>query len=693
MWRKLKLKIAEAIEIFVPKKTRRKGKQKTQWWNGKIRRLRKNRLRAWTKYRESKLYQDYLAYKRARNRASKEVRKAQRRFERKLAKNIKSNPKAFYKYARNKMSVKEKVGPLEDENGMVVMDDTRTAEILNQYFTSVFTQEVMENLPVPTQVFRGTEEEELVVVDVGQGVVMKKLKELKPDKAPGVDNIYPVVLQQLAGILCIPLSVLFKKSLETKQVPEDWKNANVTPLFKKGLRGLAENYRPVSLTCVCSKLLESIVRDAIVEHLKRHNLIGDSQHGFLKGRSCLTNLLFFLEKVTAFVDEGYPVDVLYLDFSKAFDKVPHKRLLLKLRAHGIGMEIRDWIGEWLDGRNQRVVVNGKMSEWSRVTSGVPQGSVLGPTLFLIYINDIYEGLVSTVLKFADDTKVFRRVASVEDACLLQEDLTRMYDWSLEWQMLFNTSKCRVMHVGRGNECYDYFMGGTMIEATEEEKDLGVWINNKLTPSSQVAKAVMKANRVLGMIKRTYVNRSKNNILNLYKSLVRPHLEYCVQAWRPFLQQDVDNIEKVQRRATKMIPELANLEYSERLKRCKLTTLEIRRYRADLLEVFRIVHGIDELEPNSFFTLRRAREGRNLRCHNFHIEKQRFNLLLRKFCFSQRVIDQWNALPVEAVNAPTVNAFKNHLDRILKQRRGLTISQRRLFAPITRATDNQYVYYM
>ena len=208
----------------------------------------------------------------------------------------------------------------------------------------MFTHEVLDNLPIPRRVFRGNQGEELGSLEVGREVVKKKLKDLKPDKAPGVDNIYPVVLQQLAGILCEPVSRLFRKSLDTKQVPEDWKNANVTPLFKKGLRGKTENYRPVSLTCICSKILESLIRDAIVDHLRTHKLIIDSQHGFLKGRSCLTNLLLFLEKVTGIIDEGYPVDIMYLDFSKAFDKVPHRRLLLKLEAHGIGMQITSLTG-------------------------------------------------------------------------------------------------------------------------------------------------------------------------------------------------------------------------------------------------------------------------------------------------------------------------------------------------------------
>ena len=238
-----------------------------------------------------------------------------------------------------------------------------------------------------------------------------------------------------------------------------------------------------------------------------------------------------------------------------------------------------------------------------------------------------------------------------------------------------------------------FMGDTLAETTREEKDLSVYISNNLSPSNHVARAVEKANRVLGIIKRTYVNRSKGNILSLYKSLVRPHLEYCVQAWRPFLRQDVDNIEKVQRRATRMISELADLEYSERLRRCNLTTLEIRRHRADLLEVYRIVNGIDDLDPGKFFIFRSDGEGRDTRCHNLQIQKQRFSLLIRKSCFSQRVVDHWNALPAGAVNAPTINAFKNYVDPILKQRGGLTISQRRLLTPITRATDDQYIYYI
>ena len=204
---------------------------------------------------------------------------------------------------------------------------------------------------------------------------------------------------------------MFNLSLEEGIVPLEWKEANIIPLFKKGSRNKSENYRPVSLTSVICKLLERLIKD---HFLVKNKLINPSQHGFLKARSCLTNMLCFLEDVTKWLDEGSPVDIIYLDLKKAFDKVPHQRLLLKLKAHGIGNGMINWIEKWLIGRRQRVVVDGEVSNWKAVLSGVPQGSVLGPILFLIYINDLDDDITSKVLKFADDTKVFRKIKSDAD---------------------------------------------------------------------------------------------------------------------------------------------------------------------------------------------------------------------------------------------------------------------------------------
>jgi ribonuclease P/MRP protein subunit RPP40 len=317
--------------------------------------------------------------------------------------------------------------------------------------------------------------------------------------------------------------------METGKVPVDWKKANVTAMYKKGRRETAGNYRPVSLTSHVGKVLESIIPDSIVNHLDRNKLIYNTQHGFVKGRSCLTNLLEFLEDVTEYVDQGSPVDAIYLEFQNAFDKVPHQRLLKKVQALGINGTAYTWIEDRLKNRTQRVQFGEDSSNWTSVLCGVPQGSVLGPILFLIYINDIDDGIESKILKFADVTKLYRRITSEEDVTKLQEDLATLFRWSTEWLMLFNVDKCKILHLGHGNKRVPYTMNGEGLQAVQEEVDLGIVIQEDHKWACQCAKVVGKANRTLGLIKRCFGHLTEDVFLKLYKSLVRPKLEYAIQA--------------------------------------------------------------------------------------------------------------------------------------------------------------------
>ena len=454
----------------------------------------------------------------------------------------------------------------------------------------------------------------------------------------------------------------FYAYVRSKQnVPLEWKEANIIPLFKKGSRNKSVNYRPVSLTSVICKLLESIIRDHIMDFLIKHKLINSSQHGFLKSKSCLTNLLCFFEEITKWVDEGSPVDIIYLDFQKAFDKVPHQRLILKLKSHGIGISIINWIEQWLTDRRQRVVVDGEVSNWKPVLSGVPQGSVLGPILFLIYINDLEEGVTSKILTFADDTKLFRKIKGNGDKQQLQDDIDKLIKWSEKWQMLFNFQKCKCLHAGHGNTGVNYEMGGTMLCKTVKEKDLGVTMNANMKVSEQCRIAASKGNQILGMIRRNITYKEKGLIVPLYKAIVRPHLEYCIQAWRPYIRKDIDILEKVQRRTTKLITGLRDLSYDDRLKECGLTTLETRRLRGDQIEVFKILNGHENIDPNIFFKIK---TGKITRGHDFTLVKGQNRLDFRQYSFSQRTVNEWNKLSADCVHSSSVNMFKNRIDNYL-----------------------------
>ena len=385
-----------------------------------------------------------------------------------------------------------------------------------------------------------------------------------------------------------------------------------------------------------------------------------------KGKSCLSNLLEFLDEVMSFVDKGVPVDVVYLDFQKAFDKVPHKRLLHKLEKFGVAKGLVKWIGEWLSNRKQRVVIDGVCSEWESVWSGVPQGSVLGPILFVLFIDDIDKNVASKVLKFADDTKLLGRVDGEENRRVIQEDLRKLFGWSQDWRMLFNVDKCGVMHLGYYNERKDLMLGDVVLGVLKEEKDLGVMMQDDLKVAKQCNKAANTANRMLGMIKRNFVSRGREILLPLYKSVVRPHLDYCVQAWRPHFMKDISRLEKVQRRMTKMVTGCGEMSYEERLVSLGLMTFEMRMKRADMIEVYKIMSGKEKTDESIFF----ERSKLGTRGHSMKLRKRGFESDVGKFSFANRVVDEWNGLSQHVVEAESLGVFKGRLDHHLRSYGGI-----------------------
>ncbi|KAL5266962.1 hypothetical protein ACHWQZ_G004116 [Mnemiopsis leidyi] len=594
MWAELHCKL-EAVAATVPAASVYLDNRpvKLPWSSTALKRMRKNKDRAWAEFDIDPSDINFSNAMSKQHTFEEEEFKAKVSYEKKITSDLKHNNKAFYAYLRNRRQVKSSVVSLDRGDGSRTDTSAGAAEVLATAFSSVFAREPPGPLPKSVNF----EENECVIDDmeVRSSDVKKQLLKLNIFKSSGPDGVHPKLLKSLAydDSFVEAVTQLFVKCSETGTLPEVWKSASVVALFKKGTKSDPLNYRPVSLTCILCKVYEKLVREHLLDFLEGR--ISKHQHGFVKGKSCLSNLLETFDNILNLLDEGVPVDLLFFDFSKAFDTVPHFRLLSKLEGFGIKGKVLEIIKDFLTERTMRVCVEGQWSEVKHVLSGVPQGSVLGPLLFILYVNDLPDIVKNKIKLFADDLKL---ICNANDNRSIADDILELEIWESIWGLKFNPSKCKVVHVNfNNNPNVKYSLNGVELEVSAQEKDLGVITHSSLLWNEQIKTSVSKANQMICWVVRNLINREKNVMLAIYKALIRPHLEYCVQLWNPVAAHGnwatVLELESVQRRFTRLIDEVGTLPYSRRLEILNLTTLAERRIRGDLIEAFKATSGLTD----------------------------------------------------------------------------------------------------
>lgn len=395
-------------------------------------------------------------------------------------------------------------------------------------------------------------------------------------------------------------------------------------------------------------------------------LLHPLQHGFMKKRSCTTQLLKVYHEIGKILDQGGQIDVVYLDYSKAFDCVSHEYLLYKLKhSYGFSNNLLSWFSDYLSGRFQTVLIEGCNSEWKPVTSGVPQGSILGPFLFLLFINDMPNSITSaSTALFADDCKVFKSVHSLDDCASLQNDLSAMHAWSQKWQMSFNVTKCKVLTITRSRSpfIYQYHIDGTNLDRVGEFKDLGITFDSNLKFTSHINSLISKSNKLCGIIKRAIGYHAPQNVkVQLYKSLVRPNLEYSTQVWSPYFKNEILSIESVQRSMTRYILNYPDSSYSDRCTILEFLPLSYRREVFDLVFIYKCIHRLFDVDfSNEFFivptdtSLRSAQNG--ILLSNSFTRTEHF-----KSSYFNRIPHLWNVLPLAIRMSPSMSIFKTKLN--------------------------------
>ena len=560
---------------------------------------------------------------------------------------------------------------------------TDQANIFNEYFYDQFSESSDYNIDIDMN-----RDGRFMDLRFHRHDVYLILKHINPSKAAGPDGIHGNVLKNCAASLALPLSILFNLSFSTGCIPMDWKLASVVPVYKKGDKGSVENYRPISLTSLVMKVFERCIRTELFSACE--NLLDPRQHGFINGKSCTTQMVPFTDELALALNNKSRMDVIYFDFAKAFDSVSHDLILRKLKyLYNVDGLMLRFIKSYLEGRQQQVVVGGSTSSPLPVQSGVPQGSILGPLLFVLFINDMFSCVTenTSIALYADDTKIWREIRCYNDHLILQNDIDNLFQWSINNKMRFHPAKCKVLSVTLQRNVLDnlpfnvhlYDLNETVIDCVTTQADLGVNINPRMLWGPHCDSLVSTASSRLGLLMRTcHFTTDKRQKRSFYLALVRSIFEHCSVIWSPQASSHIAKFDAIQKRAVKWIngeqfDSYSNELFYEKQKELNILPMKLKFIYSDLMLFYKVVNNLIPIDLPDYITVCEPDQTRYTR-RNAPIHDLSDTSTYRcsvtpnsdnfRNSFFYRTMSRWNNLPVDVREAGVVSAFKTSLIKFL-----------------------------
>lgn len=549
----------------------------------------------WQTYRTSGDTNAFNEFKRLRSKIKSEIRISYSNFVQRTESDIKSDPSKFWAYVNSKKGVTNISKHMHYNNQTL----TTTDDILNafaNFFSESYISDTDDLTLSPDSVINNLN---IHIRAFDEVQVLQAIKKIKPKLTTGPDGVPAFLIRDCAQIFSYPLMILFNLCLSSGTFPDMWKRSKLCPIYKNGDKFAITNFRPISIICNFCKILETLLHDSIYPSVSTQ--ISPYQHGFMKGRSTTTNLLSVTQHIAEVLDAQSQSDIIYTDFSKAFDRLNHSILLRKLNGFGLSYSLLQLLRSYLSNRIQYVAFNGVKSVEFFASSGVPQGSVLGPLLFNIFINDITATLDVCCLLYADDLKIFNVITRIEDCYRLQDNLDRLSLWCLDNKLPLNASKCNVMSFTRKSNphMFNYHLDGTALKRPDTFRDLGVIFDPKLAFNAHIENVVGNSFKTLGFIVRCSREFTDINTLRtLYCCFVRSKLEYASLVWSPNYDLYINNLENVQRKFLKLLYFKSNgiyppIGYPQQhlLSTFGMSSLDDRRQYFSQVFLYKVVHNI------------------------------------------------------------------------------------------------------